>query len=241
MLFHSSALVLAKRFVREAKRYFYITPTLYLELLNGYKRLYAERHAAVSAAKTRYENGLNKLLFTEGQVNTMKEALEVLKPQLVQASKDTDELLVNVEHETVEADKVKAVVSVDEKKAKGEADKVTAIKEECEVDLAEAMPALNAAIKALDTLTKNDITEVKGMKSPPAAVKMVLEAVCIIKGLKATKVLMLAVVIDFLVMAGAKHVQKSSKGGTFVSVYTAVKTPMTSIAHCHVFAHPITT
>jgi dynein heavy chain, axonemal len=241
MLFHSSALVLAKRFVREAKRYFYITPTLYLELLNGYKRLYAERHAAVSAAKTRYENGLNKLLFTEGQVNTMKAALEVLKPQLVQASKDTDELLVNVEHETVEADKVKAVVSVDEKKAKGEADKVTAIKEECEVDLAEAMPALNAAIKALDTLTKNDITEVKGMKSPPAAVKMVLEAVCIIKGLKATKVLMLAVVIDILVMAVAKHVRKPSKGGSFISVYTAVKTPMTSNAHCHVFAHPITT
>jgi hypothetical protein len=32
--------------------------------------------------------------------------------------------------------------------------------------------------------------QVKGMKSPPAAVKMVLEAVCIIKGLKPTKVCM---------------------------------------------------
>jgi hypothetical protein len=31
--------------------------------------------------------------------------------------------------------------------------------------------------QALDTLTKNDITEVKGMKSPPAGVKLVLEAV----------------------------------------------------------------
>jgi hypothetical protein len=122
------------------------------------------------------------------QVNTMKEALEVLKPQLVQASKDTDVLLATVERDTAEADKVKAVVSVDEAVAKGEADKVSEIKRECEADLEEAMPALNAAIKALDTLTKNDITEVKGMKSPPAAVKMVLEAVCIIKGLKATKV-----------------------------------------------------
>lgn len=32
----------------------------------------------------------------------------------------------------------------------------------------QAMPALEAALRALDTLTKNDITEVKGMKSPPA-------------------------------------------------------------------------
>lgn len=52
--------------------------------------------------------------------------------------------------------------------ASGEAAKVKAIKDECEADLAEAMPLLEAALKALDTLTKNDITEVKGMKSPPS-------------------------------------------------------------------------
>lgn len=91
----------------------------------------------------------------------MKQELEILKPQLVQASEDTDVLLVNVEKETVEADKVKAVVSVDEAKATEEARKVTAIKEECEGDLAEAMPALAAAVKALDTLTKGDISEVR--------------------------------------------------------------------------------
>ena len=35
----------------------------------------------------------------------------------------------------------------DEAKAKAEADKVTAIKTECQADLAEAMPAFNAALK----------------------------------------------------------------------------------------------
>ena len=38
------------------------------------------------------------------------------------------------------------------------------IKEECESDLAEAIPALEAAINALDTLKPADITEVKSMK-----------------------------------------------------------------------------
>lgn len=61
------------------------------------------------------------------------------------------------------------MVSKEEASAKAEAAKVQAIKDECESDLAEAMPALEAALKALDTLTKNDITEVKGMKSPPAS------------------------------------------------------------------------
>jgi dynein heavy chain len=49
------------------------------------------------------------------------------------------------------------------------------------------MPMLEEAIKALDTLKPADITEVKGMKSPPKPVKLVMEAVCIMKGLKPTR------------------------------------------------------
>lgn len=73
--------------------------------------------------------------------------------------------------ESEEADKVKEVVSQEEAVASAEAAKVKAIKDDCEADLAEAIPMLESALKALDTLTKNDITEVKGMKSPPAGMR----------------------------------------------------------------------
>lgn len=43
------------------------------------------------------------------------------------------------------------------------------------------MPAMNAAIAALDTLKQNDITIVKTMQNPPQGVKVVMEAVCIMK------------------------------------------------------------
>lgn len=62
------------------------------------------------------------------------------------------------------------------------------MQDECESDLAEAMPMLESALRALDTLTKNDVTEVKGMKSPPSGVKLVLEAVCILKSVKPARV-----------------------------------------------------
>ena len=50
------------------------------------------------------------------------------------------------------------------------------------------MPLLESALTALNTLTKADITEVKSMKSPPAAVKLVMEAVCIMLNVKPKKV-----------------------------------------------------
>jgi len=46
------------------------------------------------------------------------------------------------------------------------------------------MPALEAAMSALNTLKPNDITMVKSMKNPPAVVKLIMEAVCIMKVVK---------------------------------------------------------
>lgn len=56
--------------------------------------------------------------------------------------------------------------------------------DECEGDLAEAMPALEAALSALDTLNPADISLVKSMQNPPGPVKLVMESICVMKGLR---------------------------------------------------------
>lgn len=43
------------------------------------------------------------------------------------------------------------------------------------------------ANQALDTINKNDISELKGMKSPPSAIRLVMEALCIMRGIKPTR------------------------------------------------------
>lgn len=56
------------------------------------------------------------------------------------------------------------MVAADEAVANEAAAAAQAIKDECETELAEAIPALEAAIQALNTLKPADITEVKSMK-----------------------------------------------------------------------------
>ena len=46
------------------------------------------------------------------------------------------------------------------------------------------MPALESAVKALKSLTKSDITEVKSFANPPKAVQTVMQAVCVLMGEK---------------------------------------------------------
>ncbi|KIZ07415.1 Dynein heavy chain 17, axonemal [Monoraphidium neglectum] len=182
--FHEDVQALAGRFLAEQRRHYYVTPTSYLELLGSYKKLLGKRQDEVMSAKRRYEVGLEKLATTEESVAGMQAELTALQPQLEESGRETAAAMAEIAERSAEADKVKEVVQREEAAAAGEAAKVKAIKDECEADLAEALPALEAALRALDTLTKNDITEVKGMKSPPSGVKLVLEAVCILKGVK---------------------------------------------------------
>ena len=82
------------------------------------------------------------------------------------------------------ADEKKAKVAKDEAAVKKTADEVQAIADDAKADLAAAMPALQGAIQALNSLSKNDIVEIKNFKTPPPLVQKVMEGVCILLGAK---------------------------------------------------------
>jgi len=79
-------------------------------------------------------------------------------------------------------------VKADEAVANEQAMAAKAIKDECDRELGEAIPILESAIAALNTLSPKDITVVKSMSNPPYAIKMVMEAVCHLKGIKPDRV-----------------------------------------------------
>jgi dynein heavy chain len=161
-----------------------VTPTSYLELILTFKTLLHEKRNEINLLKTRYTNGLEKLAFAATQVSAMQKKLQELQPQLVKTSEETEKLMVKIEQETVEVEAKKELVAADEAIMNEAAATSQSIKDDCENDLAEATPALEAAITALNTIKPQDITLVKSMKNPPQAVKFVLEAVCVMKGIK---------------------------------------------------------
>ncbi|KAA3675930.1 dynein heavy chain, axonemal [Paragonimus westermani] len=186
--FHTSTRDLSVRYLHELERHNYVTPTSYLELITTFMTLLEKKRTEVLLQKRRYEIGLEKLSSAAEEISVMSQELQSLQPKLVQASKEVDSVMVVVEHESAEAAKQEKIVRVDEAVAGEQARTAEAIKEECDADLAEAIPILEIALKALETLTPADITIVKAMKSPPAGVRLVMEAVCVLKGIKPDRI-----------------------------------------------------
>lgn len=175
-----TAVTLSKRFLAEMNRNYYVTPTSYLELINTFKTLLTRQRAEVFDAKARYDNGLSKLQKTAEQVNQMQIELESLQPELQRATIETDALLTKTTADKVIANEQSLIVEAEARKCNLQASEAKALKDSCEADLAAAIPALEAAENALNSLNKSDITEMKAMKKPSAAIKMTMAAISIL-------------------------------------------------------------
>uniref|UniRef100_A0A8C3EWU4 Dynein axonemal heavy chain 3 n=1 Tax=Corvus moneduloides TaxID=1196302 RepID=A0A8C3EWU4_CORMO len=182
--FQESVRELSAGYYATLRRHNYVTPTSYVELILTFKTLLSRKREEVDMMRTRYLVGLEKLEFASSQVADMQKELTDLQPELIKTSAETEKMMVKIEKETVEVDAKKAIVSADEKEANDAAAVAQAIKDECEADLAEALPALAAAEAALNTLNPSDITLVKSMQNPPGPVKLVMESICVMRAVK---------------------------------------------------------
>eukprot|EP01062_Namystynia_karyoxenos_P051896 TRINITY_DN4104_c0_g3_i1.p1 TRINITY_DN4104_c0_g3~~TRINITY_DN4104_c0_g3_i1.p1 ORF type:complete len:531 (+),score=220.35 TRINITY_DN4104_c0_g3_i1:2-1594(+) len=165
---HRDVEIESEEFYEALRRRNYTTPTSYLSLIQSYQDMLAVRTEHLSTAKGRYQGGLNKLTNTAREVDDMKELLRKQQPQLVAASKNTDSLMVTIAEEQRIADGVSAEVAKEEAEASVKERNAKGIQDECQREVDKAMPAYNGALAALDSLSKDDITLLKTMGSPPA-------------------------------------------------------------------------
>ncbi|XP_059179969.1 dynein axonemal heavy chain 6 [Centropristis striata] len=181
---HVSVTDMAERFYSELRRRYYTTPTSYLELINLYLSMLEDKRHQLVLARDRVKNGLGKLLETNDLVDKMKVDLSALEPVLKQKSIDVDALMEKLAVDQESADEVRKVVAEDEALAKVKAEETQAIADDAQRDLDEALPALEGANQALNSLDKADISEIKVFSKPPDLVMTVMEAVCILLSCK---------------------------------------------------------
>lgn len=166
----------------------YFTSACYLELIKSFVTLIDRKQKEVMGNKMRYLVGLDRLKDAAETVAQMQIDLEAKQPQLKVLAEESKKMMEEIEKESIEAELTAEQVKRDEIIANKQAAESLALNAECEKDLASAIPILEDAISALNTLKPSDITLVKSMKNPPDVVKLVMAAVCVMKSILPDKV-----------------------------------------------------
>lgn len=142
----------------------------------------AKKRSEISGAANRLRNGLQKIQDTQEKVEVMSEELKVNQEQVIAFQAECDNFILNIKKETAESDVQKLNVEEQKQRIAVEEAEIVEVAKVAKKDLEKAMPALNAAEEALNSLNKNDLTEVKSYATPPEKVQRVMEAVMVLLG-----------------------------------------------------------
>jgi dynein heavy chain len=160
----------SERFKEVERRFCYTTPKSFLELIKLFTTMYENKKQKIEDSKERLSNGLIKLITTQEQVSGLEIELQEFSIVVEEKKASAD---VFAEEVGIEKGKVEA----ENEKANIEADNCAAIqtrveiqKASCEEDLEKALPLVEQAQAALDTLSKKDFQEAKALQRPPQGV-----------------------------------------------------------------------
>eukprot|EP00929_Paragymnodinium_shiwhaense_P087545 TRINITY_DN476_c0_g3_i1.p1 TRINITY_DN476_c0_g3~~TRINITY_DN476_c0_g3_i1.p1 ORF type:complete len:2301 (-),score=755.59 TRINITY_DN476_c0_g3_i1:246-6980(-) len=184
---HQSVEVAALEVEKAVKRKIYITPTSFLELIGAFKKVLSLRRDAVGTLRNRLQKGLDALGQAAVAVATMEDELKAKQPVLAETKTKVAEMMVVITEDKKKAAVTKDSCQVVEAEAQKGAAEAQAIKADAEKDLAEALPALDVATKALKALKLANLQEIKVLQKPPGGVLLACEAVCVMFGLKPVK------------------------------------------------------
>lgn len=141
-----------------------------------------QKRQEIADTANKLRNGLWKIEDCRSKVESMTIELEEATVKVKEYQAECDQYLVVIVEQTKEADEQQKEVTQKSIKISEEEVQCQKLADVAQADLDEAMPALEAAIRALDSLNKKDISEMKSYTKPPQKVEMVMEAVMILKG-----------------------------------------------------------
>jgi dynein heavy chain len=174
---HLSVMALSETFYEVKKRYNYVTPTSFLELIGFFKNLLAEKNAILVDKIERLKTGLLVLNKTAEDVSDLQADLSHTMSMVEEKRKHTDALLDQMGKQRSEAEGHMAAAQVEAEKAEVASAEAEKIRLEAESDLAEAKPAMDAAKEAVNGLSKASLSELKNFPTPPSGVDICTKGV----------------------------------------------------------------
>lgn len=177
---HGSVSDASVKFGKVERRYNYVTPKSFLELIEVYKELLRKKREALNEQIDRLSMGLTKLKEASSKVRELQENLR--REQVVVEEKKiaTDELVKKVGKETNIVEEQNKIAEGEEEKTNKLVKEVEEVKAQCQEELDKAEPVVQQAMQALNSLHKKDIQELKSFTAPAPEVVDVTSAVIIL-------------------------------------------------------------
>jgi dynein heavy chain, axonemal len=170
---HIAVTTASDDFKEKLRRYNYVTPKSFLELIAFYKFLLGQKREMSGKQISRLDEGLAKLKQTAEDVAELKIDVQRAMAKAEEEVKNTDALVAVMSKQRAEAEVEKEGAARVADRAAAASSAAAAVEKEAEKELSEAKPALERAKAAVAGLDKASLTEMKNFNKPPKGVEKV--------------------------------------------------------------------
>ncbi|PHJ24428.1 dynein heavy chain family protein, partial [Cystoisospora suis] len=170
-------------FERKLNRKNFATPKNYIDFLQSYAHTLEAKRSDMDALSDRLEGGLQKMQSATEAVKLMNRELAEKKIIMDERRRTVENLINDIEEKSGKANKRQEEATAAAQQISEDQVIITREKQSADEALAAAIPALEAAARALENLDKKDITEIKAFSTPPKPVMYVCMCVVVLRPL----------------------------------------------------------
>ncbi|TPX70923.1 hypothetical protein SpCBS45565_g01408 [Spizellomyces sp. 'palustris'] len=145
-----------------------------------FMRLYTEKHAACMEEVDGVQKTLEKCAWGMSVVKGLEEGHQMWKKTLEETTRRTREFLKDMEDEREALDKAKADINKETDGLDKLVTEWTDLKAAYGRQIEKVLPALSAAQKAVESISRNELYEIKSMINPPRPIQTLFEALLIL-------------------------------------------------------------
>ncbi|OEH75838.1 hypothetical protein cyc_03719 [Cyclospora cayetanensis] len=167
----------AKTYLEVDRRYAYVTPKTFIEAMKLYKVMLLKRISSVEEHSDRLSSGLSKLMDTQEKVSALEDDLREKTVTVEEKRAAAEEFAHKVGEEKTKVTAQSENANIEALKCAEIQKSVLEQRASCEADLEKAIPLVEQAEAALNTLNKKDFQEAKALNKPPPGVEDITAAV----------------------------------------------------------------
>ena len=178
--YHMIIKELNEKLSKNAKKFNYITPRDFLDFIKHFKDLQKEKNEELNEQQVHINKGLQKIIETEQIVSEMKESLAKKNEQLKIKQKETKEKFEQI---MLDTDKAR----INKEKAEKKQVEIEAMRKQIdertskvEKELSTVVPRMEAAKKAISSISSKSLAPLKALKAPNQKLKTALKLSAII-------------------------------------------------------------
>jgi len=164
-------------YFQQMRRNVYVTPKSYLSFIDMYKDVYIKKFKGIDIEERNINNGLDKLAEATRGIDELKAELKKEDANIKVATDKTNVLIAELNVENAKAEVKAAEVSEVQQSCQAQKNTISEEKAVAEKELAAAMPALEKAKRAVDSIKAADINELRQTRTPTDTTRFIFECV----------------------------------------------------------------